>query len=195
MPAPPNVLFSGPVVTAPGDRDLAALPATVLVSLSTFNFPGQGEAMQTILDAVDGLPARVIVTAGPVIDPSALKAPANVEMHEYLDHNEILPEVTLVFGHGGHATSMRALAHDIPLAAMPQHPLLDQTMVGHAVEAAGAGKLVPREASVAEVRLVIDELIVDGPHRSAAARLGKAMREGGGAASAADRIEALVAQR
>lgn len=195
QPSPPNALFSGPVVAAPGDRDLATLPATVLVSLSTFNFPGQAEAMQTILDAVDGLPARVIVTTGPAIDPSELKAPDNVEMHKYLDHDEILPEVSLVFGHGGHATTMRALAHDIPLALMPQHPMLDQTMVGQAVEAVGAGRMVPREASTAEVRLVIEELIVDGPHRSAAARLGKAIREARGAASAADRIEALRAER
>jgi UDP:flavonoid glycosyltransferase YjiC (YdhE family) len=195
LPSSPTVLFSGPVVAAPGDRDLATLPATVLVSLSTFNFPGQTEAMQTILDAADGLPARVIVTAGPVIDPSELKKPDNVQMYEYLDHDEILPEVTLVFGHGGHATTMRALAHDIPLAVMPQHPMLDQTMVGQAVEAAGAGKLVPREASTAAVRRVIEELIVDGPHRGAAARLGKTIREARGAASGADGIENLVADR
>jgi UDP:flavonoid glycosyltransferase YjiC (YdhE family) len=195
LPSSPNVLFSGPVVAAPGDRDLARLPATVLVSLSTFNFPGQAGAMQTILDAVDGLPARVIVTAGPVIDPSELRAPDNVEMYKYLDHDEILPEVTLVFGHGGHATTMRALAHDIPLAAMPQHPMLDQSMVGQAVDAAGAGRFVPREASTAEVRQVLEDLIVDGPHRGAAARLGKAIREARGAASAADGIEKLGADR
>ena len=195
QPSAPNVLFSGPVVAAPGARDLDALPATVLVSLSTFNFPGQTEAMQTILDAVDGLPARVVVTAGPVIDPSELTAPPNVELYEYLDHDEILPEVTLVFGHGGHATTMRALAHGIPVAVMPQHPMLDQTMVGQAVEAAGAGRLVPREASTDEVRQAIEDLIVDGPHRSAAEWLGKAIREARGAATAADRIEALGAER
>jgi UDP:flavonoid glycosyltransferase YjiC (YdhE family) len=90
---------------------------------------------------------------------------------------------------------MRALAHDIPLAAMPQHPMLDQTMVGQAVEAAGAGRFVPREASTAEVRQVLEDLIVDGPHRGAAARLGKTIREARGAASAADRIEKLGAER
>lgn len=195
QPPAPNVLFSGPVVAAPGARELDAQPATVLVSLSTFNFPGQTEAMQRILDALDGLPARVVVTAGPVIDPSELTAPPNVELYEYLDHDEILPEVTLVFGHGGHATTMRALAHGIPVAVMPQHPMLDQTMVGQAVEAAGAGRLVPREAPTDEVRQVLEDLIVDGPHRSAAAWLGKAIREARGAATAADRIEALGAER
>ena len=189
---PPNLLFSGPIVTAPAPRDLGMLPPTLLVSLSTYNFPGQGEAMQTILDAVDGLDARVIVTTGPVIDASTLRVPAGAEIYEYVDHDALMPEVTVLMGHGGHATTMRALAHDIPLAAMPQHPMLDQTMVGQAVEAAGAGRFVPREASASDIREVIDELIVDGPHRTSAARLGKLIRDARGASVAADRIEALA---
>lgn len=189
---PPNLLFSGPVVPCPAPRDLGALPPTVLISLSTYNFPGQTEAMQTILDAVDGIPARVIVTAGPVIDGSVLRTPDGVEMHEYLDHDDVMPEVTVLVGHGGHATTMRALAHGIPVAVMPQHPMLDQTMVGQVVEGAGAGRLLPREASTEEVRSAIDELIADGPHRNAAAQLGKLIREAGGACVAADRIEALI---
>ena len=92
----------------------------------------------------------------------------------------------------GHATTMRALAHDIPLAVMPQHPMLDQTMVGQAVEAAGAGRLVDREASVETIRAVVDELLADGPHRASAARLGKLIRESRGAVTAADRIEGLL---
>jgi len=191
-PVPPNLFYSGPIVAAPAPRDLSTLTSTVLVSLSTFNFPGQDEAMQTVLDAVDGLAARVIVTTGPVIDGSALRVPAGVEVHTYVDHDALMPEVTLLFGHGGHATTMRSLAHDIPMAVMPQHPMLDQTMVGQAIEAAGAGRLVPRDATAASIRGTVDELLADGPHRSAAARLGKLIRESRGAASAADRIEALL---
>ena len=54
-PRPSNLVFTGPVVTAPPPRDLDALDACVLVSLSTYNFPGQTEAMQNILDALEGL--------------------------------------------------------------------------------------------------------------------------------------------
>ena len=49
--APSNLVFSGPVVATAPARDLAIEPS-VLVSLSTYNFPGQTEAMQNILDAV-----------------------------------------------------------------------------------------------------------------------------------------------
>lgn len=191
-PLPVNVVHTGPVVNAPKAQNLAARRPTLLVSLSTYNFPGQPEAMQTILDAAAHVPARVIVTTGPVIDAADLRVPGGFEIHDYLDHDAVMPEVTAVFGHGGHATTMRALAHDLPLAVMPQHPMLDQTMVGQAVQDAGAGRLVSREASVEQLRSVIDELLADGPHRASAARLGKLIRESRGAAAAADRIEEVL---
>lgn len=191
-PQPANLVYTGPVLAVPEPGDLSAREPALLVSLSTYNFPGQTEAMQTLLDAVDGLPTRVVVTTGPVIDAADLRAPAGVELHEWVDHDRLMPEMTAVFGHGGHATTMRALAHDLPLAIMPMHPMLDQTMVGQVVEAAGAGRLVAREATVAEVRGVIDELLAPGPHREAAAALGASIRERRGASTAADELLALV---
>jgi UDP:flavonoid glycosyltransferase YjiC (YdhE family) len=187
-----NLVYCGPVVSAPTSSDLGAREPAVLVSLSTYNFPGQTEAMQTVLDAVDGLQARVVVTTGPVIDAEDLRVPRGVEVHRWVDHDLLMPEVTMVFGHGGHATTMRALAHDLPLAVMPQHPKLDQSMVGQSVEDAGAGRLVPRDADAGLVRDVIDQLLSDGAHRGAAASLGAAIRDLPGAATAADRLEALV---
>lgn len=194
-PSPANLLFSGPIVAAPPLRDLNSLPPTVLASFSTFNFPGQEEALQTVLDAVAELSARVIVTTGPVINRSRLRASGNVEIHEFVDHDLLMPQVSVLMGHGGHATTMRALAHGIPVAAMPQHPLLDQSMVGQAVELAGAGRFVPREASVTDVRDALGALLADGPHRAQAARLGAAIRDRGGASTAADAIEATLNSR
>ena len=49
---------------------------TVLVSLSTFGYAGMAERLQAVLDACAGLPARVVVTTGPHVDPSVLRAPA-----------------------------------------------------------------------------------------------------------------------
>jgi UDP:flavonoid glycosyltransferase YjiC (YdhE family) len=187
-----HVVFTGPVVTAPAPRRLADLEPTVLVSLSTYNFPGQTESMQQILDAVDGLPARVVVTTGPVIDAASLRVPAAAELYEYVDHDLLMPDATMVVGHGGHATTMRALAHDLPLLVMPQHPMLDQTMVGDAVQRAGAGRLLPQHAPAAEIRPVVEELLADGPHRTAAAQLGAAIRAVRGAAIAADALESVT---
>ena len=103
-----------------------------------------------------------------------------------------MPDATLVIGHGGHATTMRALAHDLPLVVLPQHPMLDQSMVGAAVEQAGAGRLLDRETDAASLRSVVKEMLQDGPHRSSAARLGKLIRDSRGAATAANRLVALA---
>jgi UDP:flavonoid glycosyltransferase YjiC (YdhE family) len=190
-PRPANLRYSGPVVTGsprPGNE------AAVLVSLSTYNFPGQTPAMQNILDALAPLDPRVIVTTGPAIDAEDLRVPGNAEVHRFVPHTELMPQVSLVVGHGGHATTMQALAHDLPIAVMPMHPMLDQPMVGQAVEAAGAGRLLSKEAGADQLRTVIAELIEDGPHRAAAARLGAAIRAARGAETAAALVEELIEQ-
>ena len=90
---------------------------------------------------------------------------------------------------------MQALAHDLPMVLMPMHPMLDQPMVARSVEAAGAGRVVRKKADADDLAPVIAELLADGPHRAAAARLGAEIRAMPGAANAADRIEELVRGR
>jgi UDP:flavonoid glycosyltransferase YjiC (YdhE family) len=185
---PANLTWTGPVLDLPAPHDLTAHPPAVLVSLSTFNFAGMAVALQNILDATAGLDARVVVTTGPVVDPAGLRAAPNHELHRYLDHDLLMPQMSLVIGHGGHATTMRALAHDLPLVIMPMHPMLDQRLVGSSVQAAGAGRLVAKKAKPAALTPVIAELLAPGPHREAAARLGTRIRELRGAHTAADLV-------
>ena len=185
----PGIEYVGPAVTS--SPRVAADPA-ILVSLSTFNFPRMQQCLQTVLDATAGLDAEVVVTTGPVVDPGTLRPSANHVLHRYVPHAELMPRMTLVVGHGGHATTMQALAHDLPLVVMPMHPLLDQRMVGRSVQQAGAGRLVSKKATADELRPVFADLLADGPHRQAAARLGAAIRALPGAANAADRIELLL---
>jgi UDP:flavonoid glycosyltransferase YjiC (YdhE family) len=187
-----TTIWTGPVLTPPAPHDLAAHEPAVLVSLSTYRFPGMRDALQRIVDATAGLDARVVVTTGPVIDPTELHTSANHEVHRYVPHDELMPAMSLVIGHGGHATTMRALAHDLPLVVMPMHPMLDQPMVGRQLEAAGAGRVVRKKASAEQLRPVITEMLADGPHRRAAAELGRQIREHHGAATAAERVLGLV---
>jgi len=137
--------FVGPVVPpVRARRDDGT--ATVVVSLSTYAFPGMARRLQTLLDAAAGLDVRVVATTGPAVDPEQLRPPANAEVHRFVPHAEVMPAARLVVGHGGHGTTMQALAHDLPLLVMPMHPLLDQPMVGASVQAAGAGAVVKRSA-------------------------------------------------
>jgi UDP:flavonoid glycosyltransferase YjiC (YdhE family) len=190
-PAPDRVRHVGPVWQ---DPPRAAEPPAgrprVLVSLSTTRFPGQDRTLQNILDAVGALDVEAIVTTGPTIDPADLRTPGNATVHRYLDHGDILPTTSLVIGHGGHSTAARALAYGIPMLVLPMHPLMDQAAIGRAIERHGAGRVLPRSARPDTIRAAVRDLLADGPHREAAAKLGVDIRQQDGAATAVDILEA-----
>lgn len=182
-------VWTGPVVD--GTPASPSTPARVLVSLSTTAFPGMPETLQRIVDALGALPVDVVVTTGPAIEPSSVRAAANTSVHRYVDHAQLMPTCSAVVGHGGHATTMRALAHDLPILVIPAHPMLDQKMVGAAVTRAGAGLLLPRSASGQQIRECVETLVSSPHHRAAAAALGRQIREGRGAETAADQLVAV----
>lgn len=163
---------SGPVAAAAERRDRPR----VLIALSTNWFPGQEGTMQKLLDAVDGLDLDVVVTTGPSIDPATLRSPANATLHQRADHDQLLAGVDLVVGHGGHGTTMRALARDVPLLIVPSFTFADQPAVGQRVQEAGAGRTLPAKTSMADLRRAITELAAPGPHREGAAVLGARLR-------------------
>lgn len=162
---------------------------TVLIALSTYAFPSLERAWQRVLDAVDGLPAKVVATTGPALDAGSLRVPDGVEVHRWLDHHEIMPRASMVVGHGGHGTAMTALAHDLPLLILPLDAGSDQPFVGRVVEAAGAGRTMSRRSRPARIRRAIEHLLADGPHRAAASRLGTAIRGYDGRTAGADALE------
>jgi UDP:flavonoid glycosyltransferase YjiC (YdhE family) len=187
---PANVRYTG-VVQAPIQPGTPKDKPLVLVSLSTLFFEGQEATLQTILDAFEGLPIRVIVTTGAVA-PEALRVPANVELHRYIPHDQIMPSVSLVIGHGGHSTTVRALAHGIPLLILPMHRLLDQAMVGKAVATAGAAWVLPKTSPPEEVRNAVRSLLGDPSYGRAARAVGTRLRSRNGAIAAADELETLL---
>jgi UDP:flavonoid glycosyltransferase YjiC (YdhE family) len=169
----------------------AATPTSVprlLVSLSTCAFAGQRRLLQNILDAIDPLPVRATVTVGPAIDASGLRVPANTSMHGWLDHDEVLATASLVVGHGGHSTTMRALSFGVPVVVLPANPLIDQKCVGAVLEKAGAGVLLGKHASVRRIRAAVSTVLHDPGYREAAGRIGDSIRQSDGAEVAADAI-------
>jgi UDP:flavonoid glycosyltransferase YjiC (YdhE family) len=191
LPAPPaNLVRIGPVV-AVAERREPARPS-VLVSLSTFGFPRMRQSLQAVLDATRGLGADVVATTGPAVDPAELELPPGVEVHRFVPHVELMPRTTLLVGHGGHGTTMQALAHDLPVVVMPMERLTDQPAVGRTLEEAGAGRMVRKGATAEQLAPVLAELLGDGPHRAAAARLGAEVRSLPGATLGADAVEELL---
>ena len=95
----------------------------VLIGLSTFPRPGMDAVAARILEADSASDVEVVFTTGPSLDPAQLSVPRNVEVHRFVDHGLLMPDVDVMITHGGHGTAMRALAHDLPLLMLPLHPI------------------------------------------------------------------------
>ncbi len=160
----------------------------VLVSLSTNAFAGQRPMLQNILDAVAPLPLETTVTVGPGIDARGLRVPPNASIHSWLDHDQVLATTSLLVGHGGHSTAMRALSFGVPQIVMPANPMIDQKRVGAALEHVHAGVLLPKHAKPKRIREAIETVLGDSTYREAADRLGEQIRRRDGADVAADTI-------
>src|SRR6476469_5229800 len=129
----------------PKTAEQAQVPR-ILVSLSTCAFAGQRRMLQSILDAVATLPVEATVTVGPAIDAAGIRVPKNAAMHAWLDHDEVLSTASLVVGHGGHSTALRALSCGVPQVIMPANPMIDQKGVGAALQRVGAAILLRKHA-------------------------------------------------
>ena len=193
--SPSNLHYTGPAIPAVTSltRPHSAEPL-ILVSLSTTYLPKQTAVLQNILDALADLPVRVISTTGPSIDPGSIRPPANAEAHEYVPHAEIMADVSLVIGHGGHSTTMLALAHNVPLLILPMNMAFDQPIIGQAIQRSGAGLTIPARSPQHEIRAAVQRMLADDSFRHGAARLGAATRSANGTQAAADLLLAVIPQ-
>lgn len=161
----------------------------VIVSFSTTSLPGMRRAYRNTIEGLRDLPVEAIVTTGgfDLGDP-APTAP-NVQIHGYVPHAEVLPGAALVIGHGGHSTTMKALAHGIPLLVMPLNPTADQRLIGDVVERSGLGRRISARSDPATIRREVAELLQSPAVRERAQNTAARLRSAPpGAEVAADRI-------
>ena len=184
-----GLTYVGPVVDI---RPRVNAEPAVLVSLSTFAFRGMRGALQNVVDATRDLGVRVVVTTGHAIDPAELNVGPSVEVLQFVPHAELMPQVSLLVGHGGHGTTMQALAHDLPVLVMPMGKVTDQPVVGRSLVEAGAGQMVAKTAPPSLINSVLAEMLADDSYRVAAARLGAAIRSRPGATGGANALEDLL---
>lgn len=170
----------------------SAVPPLVLVSLSSVHIPAQVGMLRRIAVSLSELPVRVLVTTGPTIAPTLVPVFENTLTHQYIPHHQVMPEASLVIGHGGHSTTMRALMHDVPMLILPADPRIDQSMVGRAVARSGAGLCLKRSSTPQAIRAAVVEILSNPGFASAAATVGRRLRETAGAGSAAAHVEALA---
>ena len=177
----PNYQYIGPILDDPTWVDVWQSPwpsdhpyPLIVVSLST-TYQQQEEVLQKVLDALDGLKVRGLVTLGPTLDQMQFRIPANVVVCRSVPHAQVFPFASVVVSHGGHGTVTRALASGVPLICIPFGR--DQPTNAAYVVAKGAGLKLGKKASVAHIREAIQRVIKESAFRENARQVGKTVAE------------------
>jgi len=112
---------------------------------------------RTALDAVAGLPVRVLLTTGPNMAEHPLgPIPSNVVVETFVPQAQVFQYAKAVVTHGGSGTVLGALAAGLPLIVAPM--FADQPDNARAVAATGAGVAV-FDADVERLRTGIEQVM------------------------------------
>lgn len=138
------------------------------------------------LDAVAGLPVRVLMTVGRGTDPASLgPIPDNVRIEQWVPQETVLGQTAVVVCHGGSGTTMGALAAGVPVVICPL--FADQPRNAQAIQRVGAGVVVASEdpapgglrrlgpEHVAPLRASIEQVLGDPAYRQVAERIAAEM--------------------
>jgi len=161
----------------------------VLVGLSTTYQAHEG-LLQTILDALGGMPVRALVTTAGQVDIGALHVPANVRVVDFAPHAQLLGETAVMVTHAGLGSVAAALGAGVPLVCTPIDR--DQPLNAGRVAELGAGIALTQDASGDEIARAIGQVLADSSYREAAESMASASRDEGGAPAAAAELEALL---
>jgi UDP:flavonoid glycosyltransferase YjiC (YdhE family) len=182
-------------VGAPPERRSNSRRPRILVTLSSTDFPGMVKVYRRIIAALSDLSVDAIVTTAGVELGAGLEGPAHVEVTGWADHGSLLPKTDLVIGHGGHSTTLKALAHGVPVIVLPLNPFSDQPFIARVIDEAGVGMSLPKSAKPTAIRTAVQRLLADAELREHAAEMGRRMRiQAPGAEVAADRIVAILGE-
>jgi UDP:flavonoid glycosyltransferase YjiC (YdhE family) len=145
--------------------------------------------LDVLLAALAELDADVLLTTGWQNDPAELSAiPANATVEPFVPQDEVLPRCSLIVTHAGSGSMLGALAHGVPMLAVPQ--AADQFENAAAAAAAGAARVVmPDELSQSAVREAANALLDDPSYRDAARTVAAEIAAMPDAAQVAQQIE------
>ncbi len=127
----------------------------------------------------------------PTSTPPASPTAANVRVERFVPHAPVLDRAACVVCHAGMGITQKALAHGVPVVAVPFGR--DQPEVARRVEVAGAGIRLPARKLRAEpLRGAVRRAV---SLRPGAERIAAAFATAGGAVVAANEVEGLILDR
>ncbi len=162
--------------------------------------PSGAAAYRAAIDAVTGLPVRVLLSMGKTRNGAQLgPMPVNVHVEAWVPQDEVLKHASVVVCHGGAGTTFGALAAGLPLIFLPV--MADQPTNAQLVAGAGAGLVVESDFRSSDalgmaapeiashIRAAIEAILGDATYRQAANRIAEEMC----AAPAIDEVLATLA--
>jgi MGT family glycosyltransferase len=197
--SPTRTELVGPALTArPADPDFpfAELDDSrrlVLVTMGTLSMDiaraFYDRAIEALRPLGERIQAVVIAPDGTIPDP-----PAHVLVRPRVPVLDLMPRLDAVISHGGLNTVCEALVHGVPLVIAPIKG--DQPINADQVAAAGAGLRVSfARVRPDRLRAALTAVLDDPSYRAAARRVGRSLREAGGAEAAAAHLEHLAGAR
>jgi MGT family glycosyltransferase len=190
---PSNVVLVGPRAWDPPaepPRWLQEIDRPVVLVTTSSGFQDDHRLVQVAVQALADEPVAVVATL-PAGDPAAMRVPANARVERFVPHGLVLDRAACAVTHGGMGATQKALAHAVPVCAVPFGR--DQLEVARRVEVAGAGTRLPArrlrpDRLLAKVREAIQL-------REGARRIQQAFTATGGPSAAADAFETRLLHR
>jgi MGT family glycosyltransferase len=188
---PDHFAFVGPVTglqPASDPRRRKDRDPRVIIALGPLWTDQGGRFLHVTLEALTAMNVSpvVIAPAGP-----CAVAPVNVSIADRLPPRSRLGPADAVVSTAGHTTVCQSLGLGLPLVLAPVGA--EQPVVANQVVRAGAGVRVTFDrASPDDLRAAVERVLTDPRFRRAAARVRDSFVDAGGAAAAADRLEALA---
>jgi UDP:flavonoid glycosyltransferase YjiC (YdhE family) len=140
------------------------------------------------VEALAGLPIRILVTIGDDRDPAGLGPhPPNVRVERWVPQDAVAPRAAAVVCHGGYGTTLGALAHGAPVVVVPLFSG-DQWENAAAVARVGAGIALdgerrsrrsldlPGDRTIDALGPAVERVLDDPAYRRAAGRVAAAVR-------------------
>jgi MGT family glycosyltransferase len=174
--------------TPPGDGR-----PVVLISLGTSMSKDLGFFTGCIA-AFRGKPWHVVLTLGRGADLAALgELPPNVEAHNWMPHPSVLKYASALVCQAGMGSVLEALRYEVPVVAVSHS---GETLANaHRVAELGLGRHIPvTEASGEVIFAAVAALAADDSLTARLALMAKEIEQAGGAAAAADALEAVLAK-
>lgn len=131
---------------------------------------------RAVLDQLVTMSIRVLMTVGRSADPALLgNLPANAHVERWWPQTGVMKEAVAVVGHGGHGTSMTALAAGLPQVLIPLFAL-DQHENARRLNEVGAGiSLSERPAAISRLGDTLSRVLEDQSYSEVARRIATEM--------------------